>query len=299
MITSIKNTVTVGIRDVFHNSKLVFLMWLFNAGSAVVLTVPIYNLLLVNLSRSNMSDRLTEGFDFFWFLQFRHLYEIQLDQIPISIYAVVIIYTLIQTFFLGGLIAIFNNPAKNHIVDFFYGGVKYFFRFFKVLFFSLLFFALTFKLYDWMGEFITWFYKDSENVWMDFTLKSFRYVFLVFMIGFITMVSDYTKVSLAINDRLKITKEIYSTFIFLKNHFNKVFIIFLLVAIIGAIGVLVYNIIGKFIPRMPSYFLVLSFVLQQLLIIFRLLVRMLFCSTEIILFKDLSAEEIPGEAVQN
>lgn len=292
MIVTINNTLVQGTRTVFHNIKLVFLMWAFNAATAFMLTVPIYNLLIVNLSHSVMSDKLMQNFDYMWFLQFRHLYQIQLDQIPLSIYALVVIYTLLQTFFLGGLVSVFNNPDKNHIVDFFYGGVRYFSRFVKVLFISLLFFALAFKIYDWLGELITWGYQDSENVWMDFILKTVRYVLLVFLIGVVTLLSDYSKVSLAIRDRTKFFREFYHAVIFIKDHFTKVFTVFLVVAVIGAIGVLVYNIIGKFIPRTPAYFFLLTFVLQQMLIIFRLLIRMLFCSTEVILYKDLSAEEI-------
>lgn len=299
MINAIKNILLNGTRTVFYNAKIVFLMWFLNAASAVVLTVPIFNLLLINLSHSNMSNRLTEHFDYFWFLQFRHLYETQLDQIPISIYAIVVIYTIIQTFFLAGLTAIFNNPAKNHIVDFFYGGVKYFFRFFKVLFYSLLLFVFIFFIYDQLGNFITNAFVNSENVMLEFILKSLRYVLLIFMIGCVTMISDYLKISLAVNDKLSVHKEFIPVIKFLKNNFSLIFTIFLIVAIMGAVGVLIYNIIGKFIPRMPSYFLILSFVLQQLLIIFRLLIRMLFCSTEIILFKDLSAEEISAEVIQN
>lgn len=295
MIVTIKSNLAHSVRSVFHNTKVVWLMWVINAASALVLTVPIYNLLLINLSHSTLSDRLMENFDYMWFLQFRHLYEIQLDQIPLSIYSVVVIYTLIQTFFLGGLISIFHIRDKNHIVDFFFGGVRYFFRFVKVLFISLFFFALAFKIYDWIGLFITWAYEDSENVMAEFVFKGLRYILLIFMIGITTLISDYSKVSLAVQDKTKVLKELLNAMIFIKDHFNKVFTTFLIVAVIGALGVLVYNIIGKYIPRTPVYFLALSFVLQQMLIIFRLLIRMLFFSTEVFLYKDLSAEEISAE----
>ncbi len=292
MIVTINATLVQGSRSVFHNMKIVILMWVINAASALVLTVPIYNLLAINLSHSVISDKLMENFDYMWFLQFRHLYQIQLDQIPLSIYSMVAIYILLQTFFLGGLVSIFNTPEKNHIVDFFFGGVRFFFRFLKVLLISILFYALAIKIYDWLGLLITSGYQDSENVWMDFILKGLRYILLIFMIGVVTLLSDYSKISLAVNDKTKFFKEFYNAILFIRDHFSKVFTVFLIVAVIGALGVLVYNIIGKFIPRTPSYFLILSFVLQQMLIIFRLLIRMLFCSTEVILYKDLSAEEV-------
>jgi hypothetical protein len=296
MILGIKEILLYGIRSVFHNTKFVVIMWAINAGSALVLTVPIYNILHDNLSNSLISNHLAQSFDYMWYIQFRNLYNVQLDQIPLNIYFVVGIYALTQTFFLGGLISIFNIPEKNHMVDFFYGGVKYFMRFTKVLLFSLFFFFAAFKINDYSGELITLIFKNSENVTADFILKALRYILLVFIIGMVTMVSDYSKVSLAVGDKTNIWRECFNAIRFIKNNFNKVFITFLIVAIIGALGAVVYNIIGKFIPRTPFYFLFLTFILQQMLIIFRLLVRMLFYSTQVTLFNDLSAPILTVEA---
>jgi hypothetical protein len=248
-----------------------------------------------NLGTSLVSDQLAREFDYMWFVQFRNIYQSNFDQLPLSIYTVVGIYTLIQTFFLGGLLAIFHIPEKNHIVDFFYGGVKYFFRFVKITLASLLIYIAAFLINDYMGELIHFLFKDSENVRLEFVLFGLRYVLLIFFIGVVSIISDYSKVALAVNDRTKIFKEMYTAVLFIKNNFSRVFITFLIVATIGALGAAFYNIIGKAIPRTPYYLLLISFILQQMLIIFRLLVRMLFCVTEVSLFKDLSAEIIQAE----
>ncbi len=290
-----KNVLTNGVRDVFYNSKFVILFWSFNAVVALVLTAPIYNILFDSLGRSLLSDKLAHGFDYTWFVQFQNIYRLEIEQMPMSIYFLVGFYALIQTFFMGGLISIFNTPKKNHFVDFFYGGVKYFYRFTKVLLVSLVFFALAFKINDWLGNLVSLFFKNSEDVMGEFILRSLRYILLIFLIGITTLISDYSKVALAIYDRTKVIKEIYKTIVFLRKNFNNVFIIFLVVAVLGAIGVIIYNLVGKEIPRTPFYFLILLFVLQQMLIIFRLYIRMLFCSTEVSLYKDLSAEQIPVE----
>jgi len=296
MILNIKQILLHGIRSVFHNDKFVIIMWAFNAMAALVLTVPIYNILIDNLGTSLTSDRLALNFDYMWYIQFRNLYSVQLNHLPLSIYFVVGIYALIQTFFLGGLIAIFQNPDKNHTVDFFYGGVKYFLRFTKVLLVSLLFFAAAFKINDYSGELISILFKNSENVYADFILKALRYILLVFFIGIVTLISDYSKISLAVKDKNEILRECFNAIRFIIANFSKVFIVFLIVAIIGALGSIVYNVIGRFIPRTPFYFLFVSFILQQMLIIFRLLVRMLFYSTQVNLFNDLSADVIRAEA---
>ena len=78
----------------------------------------------------------------------------------------------------------------------------------------------------------------------------------------------------------------------IKNNFNSIFTIFVIISITGAIGAVIYNAIGRFIPRTPYYFLVLTFIMQQMLVIFRLLIRMLFFSSEVLIYKDKSAEII-------
>lgn len=299
MIPYIKNILVHGFRAVFYNYKIVFLLWIFNAASAVVLTLPFLEMLLDNLGRSLISDQLSVNFDYMWYVQLRNLYSMQFTQLPLSIIGVVAIYTLLQTFFLGGFIAIFNTPEKNHIVDFFYGGVKYFYRFVKVLFASLIFYVVAFKINDYLGDLIRLIFRNSENIKLEFVLLALRYILLVFFIGVINIITDYSKVSLALQDKTNAIKEMYSAILFIKNNFNKVFITFLIVAIIGAMGAIVYNIVGKFIPRTPYYLLVLSFILQQMLIIFRLLVRMLFCATEVSLYKDLSADVVRVEVHQS
>ncbi|HOI29862.1 MAG TPA: hypothetical protein PLZ15_08905 [Melioribacteraceae bacterium] len=295
MIGYIKNIIVLGSRSVFHNSVLVLLIWVFNALSAIVLTVPILNILMDNLGRSLLSDKLALQFDYMWFIQFQNIYRINFDQLPLSIYTVVGIYTMLQTFFLGGMISIFHIPEKNHIVDFFYGGVKYFFRFLKVTLVSLAFYVFAFVAIDYLGQLIHLVFRNSENIRLEFVFFGLRYVLLVFFIGVVAIISDYSKVALAVNDRTKILMEMYNAIKFIKKNFTVVFISFLIVSVIGAVGVAVYNILGKAIPRTPYYMLLLSFLLQQMLIIFRLLVRMLFSATEVYLFKDLSAVIIDAE----
>ncbi len=290
MKVTIKNTIVDGTRAVFHNFKFVILHWSLNVSAAFILAIPVYTFLIDNLNHSFSSDTLALGFDFFWYVQFMNLYETHLSILHLSIYGMVVIYAMVQTFFFGGLVAVFHIPKKNHMVDFFYGGVKYWSRFIKVTLVSLLFFTTAFIINDLLGFAIIYAFKSTEHALAEFIFSSIRYVLLVFLIGVVTIISDYSKVSLAIEDKTKIFRAVYDAIIFIKNNFQLVFIVFLLIAVIGAGGVVVYNLLGRQIPRTPYYFLILSFILQQMLIIFRLLIRMLFTATEVSLYKDLNAE---------
>jgi hypothetical protein len=57
----------------------------------------------------------------------------------------------------------------------------------------------------------------------------------------------------------------------------------------GAAGAIIYNFADSFLPKTTYAYFGLAFILQQLLIIFRLFVKMLFVSTEITIYKDLNA----------
>ncbi len=295
MIKNIREILISATRVLIYNIKFVILFWLTNFLLALVLSIPFFNLLLNNLGKSLLSDRLNQGFDYLWYIQFRNLYEVPLNQIPWVIYTVAGIYIIIQTFYSGGLISVFNQYRKNHFVDFFYGGVKYFYRFFKVLLISLIFYSVLFIVNNIANNIITDLFNNSEHIVLEFIIRFLRYVFLLFFIGIITLVSDYTKVSLVLKNKNKVIKEIFSTILFIKDNFTIVFYVFLLVAILGAVGTILYNLIVITIPRTPYYFLAFSFILQQMLIIFRLLIRMLFCSSEVVIYKDLAANIVINE----
>lgn len=291
----IKEIFSLATWNTFNNFKFIVLLWFSNAALAFVLAVPIYALLIDNLQHSVLSDQLAAQFEYLWFIQFISIYKNTISHLPLLTYTIVVIYLIIQSFYLGGMISVLNNIEKNHISDFFYGGVKYFFRFIKVLLISLIFIAVAFIVNDLIGDLIEYLFRDYDYQLTDFILRSLRYLLLILLLGIVFIISDYTRLEIAIKDNSKVFSGIYNAVILIKNNFSLIFIVFLIIAVFGAIGAVIYNIVEIFVPSEPYPFLILSFILQQLLIIFRLLIRMLFVSTEIIIYKDLSADLIDAE----
>ncbi len=288
----IKEILIAGWRIVLKNIKFIFLLWGTNITLSLILTIPVYSILLDNLQNSIWSDSLALSFNYFWLLQFEQINENLLDKIPILFLSIVVLNLLLQKFYQGGLITVFNNSKKNHISDFFYGGVKYWYRFVKVSMIYAIFLILVFIFDNLLVGWIELLYKDTNSVFIDLIFRSIRYVSLIFLIGVLTMISDYTHVYLALRNELKIRIGIFYTLKFIRKRLFLVFTVFLIIAIIGVIGAIVYNVVAILVPRSPFYFLILTFILQQMLIIFRLSITMLFYSTEVYLFKDQDAEII-------
>lgn len=289
---SIKEILVQSIRMVYSNKKFIFLFWFSNVLFAFALSLPIYNLIHDHLSHSIISNQLLSSFDIVWFNQFNVLYQKSIAPIPSMLFAVCGIYIFLQIFFVGGLISVFINKKKNHYVDFFYGSVKYFLRFTKIalISFSIYFVALSINVL--LNGLIVTYIIPVGNELILFLNQLGRYLLLLMMISIINIISDYAKVSAAVNDNYKAFPNMINAVRFVKSNFIKVFILFLIVSSFVAIGGILYNTIENFIPKTPVYMLLLTFIIQQMLIILRFVIRMIFYSTEVIVFNDFHAEVV-------
>jgi len=289
---SIKEILITGSRMVFAHRKFILLFWITNIVFAFALSLPLFSVLQQGLAHSLINSNLSLGFDYLWYVQFRHIYQNSLNAIPILLYAFAGVYVLLQLFYLGGLFAVYTNSKKNHMVDFFYGSVKYFIRFLKIAVFvgALYFVAISINvLIDYVIKQI---FLEKENAFIEFAVQIFRYLFFLLLITIINIISDYTKVAIVVVDSTKLFRSLYKSFQFIKKNFVKVVTIYFIMLIFVAIGATVYNLVDSFVPKKPAYLLLLTFLIQQLLIIFRVLIRMYFYSTELLIFTDGEAETV-------
>ena len=287
-----RNIFKIGIRQVFYNFKFVSLLWSLGAITALIISMPVFQMMQESLKTSLLNDKLAAGFEYLWLVQFREIFSVQIDSLHYLFLAVLLGYLMIQNFYSGGLIAVFNMPKKNHMLDFFYGGVRYWYRFLKILSISLIFYGIAFLFNDLLAMIIHKAFVNSENAMAEFILNLLKYIILIFLIGITAIISDYAKVIVVVGDERSSVQSIKKAIVTIKNNFNTIFSVFVIISVTGALGAIVYNAVGRFIPRTPYYFLALTFIMQQMLVIFRLLIRMLFYSSEVLIYKDTTAEII-------
>jgi|YNPMSStandDraft_2_1061718.scaffolds.fasta_scaffold00202_7 hypothetical protein len=291
----VNNALNVGFWNLIKNFKFVWLFWATNVVFSIALTLPISFLLTENLLNSIQSENLLFDFDYLWFLQFYRINNKFFEVLPFWIYGASGIYVFIQLFYIGGTIAVFHNPKKNHFVDFFYGGVKYWFRFFKIFLLSLLFYFIFFELIKIFEKIFIIIFSESISDYTLALLNAFSFILSIFFIGVVSMYSDYFKLFVALQERTKILKTIPTVNIFIYNNFIDLFAVFFIVALIGGLGAIVYNIAANFLPREKVVYFILSFILQQILIIFRFAVKIYFYSSAVYLYKELNAEIMEEE----
>ncbi len=288
----IKKEMILGIRSVVYNFKFALLFFTVNFLIAAILSIGVWADLNSNLSHSILSLKLASASDFSWYLQFRHLFATELDNLTYSLIVSIFLYVMLQTFFTAGITAVFKEPKKNHIIDFFYGGVKYWTRFLKISLVAFFLVALAFILNDALGWLISWAFSSSDNALWDFVFRSLRYIILISLLITITLFADYAKVSSAVDEESNLPITIKNAAHFLHDNFLITITTFMIIALFGLIGAVVYNIIGNYITKSPWEYIIITFTLQQMLIIFRFGIKMLFVAVEVSLYKDLIADVV-------
>ena len=232
------------------------------------------------------------GFDYLWYVQFRHIYQNSLNAIPILLYTIAGVYVLLQLLYLGGLLTVFTNSKKNHVVDFFYGSIKYYIRFLKIACFIGILYFVAISINVLIDYGIKQIFMDKENAFIEFSIQIIRYLFFLLLISIINIISDYTKIAVVAVDSTKLLRSFINALQFIKKNFLKVMTIYFILLMFVGIGATIYNLVDSLLPKEPLYFLLLTFLIQQLLIIFRVLIRMYFYSTELLIFTDGEAETV-------
>ena len=163
----IREILREGLRLVTKNGKYIFLLWGTNIVLSLILTIPIFVLLQDNLTHSLWSDSLALNLNYFWLLQFQNSNQNLLNKLPVLFFSIVGLNILIQKLYQGGLIAVFNNRKKNHVSDFFYSGVKFWFRFIKVSLIAITLFAIIFLIDSQIDSGIEYLTEDLNSVLFD------------------------------------------------------------------------------------------------------------------------------------
>ncbi len=291
-----KKEFILGLRGVVYNFKFALLFFFVNFLIASILSIGMWVNLNAYLSHSILSSKLLHSSDFTWYIQFRNLFANELNNLTFSFIVSIVLYLFLQTFFSAGITAVFKEPKKNHIIDFFYGGVKYWTRFLKISLVAIFLVIFAFVINDLLGQLITWLFSNSDNAMWDFIIRSLRYIILLSLLIIISLFADYAKVSSVIDDETKLNTTIANASHFLRKNFFITITLFMIIAVFGLLGAVFYNLVGNYFTKSVTGYIIITFTLQQMLIIFRFGIKMLFVAVEVNLYKDLSAEVVSVSA---
>lgn len=279
-----------GILKVNSNLKFLIFLWIINLAFAAILTGPIYSLLKESLFHNIRSEEMVLSFDYQWFTEFKYSYAEALQSLPNILIIVGIIYVLIQVFLMGGIYEILNSEARrNHFIDYFYGCVRYFFRFFKVFLIALICYGGLYYLNQIYIKYIQVITYSTESQWVIIAANSIRYLLIAALFGIMNIIFDYVRIRIVVHQSYDTFKDLWLTFKFLIKNFWQVSSLFWLIVAIGLVIFILYTLVDNFLNPTSYLTIILLIFIRQFYLIGKIWVKLLFSSCQLEFYKEINS----------
>lgn len=261
-------------------AKIVVYLWLTNFVFSLLIVTPFYFLINKEFSRSLVGDSLAEGFGLPWFADLAYKYKDIAGSITGWMLIPGVIFLFLYIFLNGGIIGrIADEREPVNFKNFFSDCGKYFFRFFRVFLVSLFGYGFVFLIYRLISSLFKLWTKNASSELPLIISSNLKFLILILLFSAVRMYFDYVKIRLVVEDSKRTVLTTILNLAFIGRRFFTAWFLYILVGIIGLILGLIYLGIAKILPS-PGSLVIIVFIWQQLYILSRMWVKILFFSTE-------------------
>ena len=270
--------------------KMVIMLWLINFFVSLILGLPMFGILKTSLGSSTAGERMANGFDYLWWQEFKdesqglaqtfrpsiinqgalldnleYLLEMRFFQLPLAVLVLILIYIIVHTFLAGGILSIFNqDEIKFTIKKFFWGAGQYFLRFLLLMIMSWLFFlAIGLFLNSGFNSIINKITANFLTEVQPFYAGLIFKAVILFLLLFIQMVFDYTRIKIIVEDSKNILKSALKAFGFVFRHLGSTFGLYYILFFVSIIIAVLYVVLKSLIPQSNFGTVVVAFLIQQ------------------------------------
>lgn len=278
---NILKTFWLGIQIINKKIKIAAYLWLFNFVFSLLIITPLYFFINKDLSRSLMADQIAKGINFLWLGDVIYKYREVLTSLIGWILLPGVLFFLLYIFLDGGVIGrIVDGNEKINLANFFADCGKYFFRFIRVFLISILGYLGVFGLiFVAISALFNIWEKNASSEWGLIFSSNLKFLVFVLLFSVVKMFFDYVKVRLVVEDSKKTVKATLLNFSFMGKRFFKAWALYLLVGLAMVLFFIVYLTVYQPLPKV-GLLLFLAFVWQQIYILSKMWIKLLFYSTE-------------------
>ena len=223
-----------------------------------------------------------------------------LTELPWAILSLGALYLLLTSFLLAAAVSSFAlDPQGTSLRQFFRNGGMFFGRFFRLAVLAVLAFWfvaswLVEPLSD-LAEFLT---NRALTDRGAFYWNLARYLIVLGVFLFLNMLFDYAKIKTAIEDRTSVLLAFISALRFCVTYFVGAFGFYLLITALGLAWVLLYTGIEGLLPQQSWGTILLALIWQQLFLMGRLTVKLLFYSGQMQFYLRKYGDRLPVSSFQ-
>jgi len=277
----------------FYQKRLMFILWVINFVTAVLVSVPFYFIVESFAGYSLMGKELNGGISLLFITELINNHGHSIGTVIISILLTGIFYIAACIFMNGGAISLLVNNEKYKIIrKFFSAGGAFLGRFFRLFLFSLFMYVFIcyFLIHKWiMSPLIK---KTAMNVPGDASLVNmqiFEIILLILAFGFIAMIFDYAKIRTASEDEKSMIFSLLNSIVFVFRYFPQTVVLYMLISVEAIILTVLFFLFSTKLDFFQS--IVALFILQQVFMFSRMWIKLNYFSGQLDLYRTLDFTE--------
>ena len=290
-----------GIKSIWTNKFLVGMMFLFKFVSSSLLLFPLYLMFSASFARNVKASDFLSGIDLSLVIDFVYHWRKTLPLYLVTFFLLCGLIVLLFIFISGGFWGSLRDEVKERVSDsrverfFGYCG-RYFWRMLKVslllaalYFFAILIFLLVASIFDAaFGKPSPW----EMTSWRILAKLGLGMV-LLFLVN---MTGNYLRIFTIENDGEPFFGVVGKTVRFLLTNLLRTLSLYYSLSVIAAVLILAYVVLDRGMKMLPQmgFFIFLTFMIQQVFVVFRSLYRLVYYSSQLALYDEITPREPPG-----
>ncbi len=281
-------TISAGLRTAWHNKAVVSLFFVCNLLLAAAVAAPMHSAIADHLGHSMTANELARGFSASWLTEFQLAYSAFLKSFSIAIVYGGILFLVLNAVLSAGAFEVFaraeqvepegDGPAQGlrwSMHAFGRGIGRVWGRFLRLTAIASVFYYVLFWL--WAGraaQFNRWLFRNSVREAPHFYLEWLRWALLFFCCFVVSAIVDYTRAALVAHPGRSTLAAIGDAAGFVAGRLARVMAIYLGLGLLAALAVVAYAAFARFFPQSTVITVFLWFVVAQILLWARWLLRL-------------------------
>lgn len=285
-----------GLGRAGKNVSLVLSVYFINLIVALMLTIPVYKILVSTLGMSELADQFLGDFPTHWITTW-FFYNSQAAQgYKFILLAAGVTYLLFQVFLSGGILEILTKPEEKFSLRRFFEGIgKHAWKFFFLFMLSgIIYVAVLWKGNTELESVFKKVYDRYPEEWMNLLVTWIRWGVILLILAGVNSFFDYTRIIYVLGRTGSIVVALGSSFWFMLRHIWKVFWVYILLALFAGIFSAAYCFGVSNIKPISFKEIGIIIGIQQVYILTRMWIRLSFYSGQTVLYEKLNPA---GEAV--
>lgn len=283
---------TAGFSRAIDSKKIVSIIYGITILFASIIAITLYSAVISKVGSRLELYKLLPDFNYTIYTDFMNNYGELIRPLAQMALWFGVLYFFFTVFFAGGILKTFEvSLVKSKAQTFFAGCAKYFFRFLRLGIYTLLIQLFFFITIAAVFSFVLGNASEASTEPQLFVIiVGWILIHLLFFI-LISLVSDYAKIILVKEDSKKVWSALYNGFIFAFRRIYLTLPLYILLIIIPLVLIVIYLLLDNIISTQNMLTVTIVFLMQQIFIWLRLLIKIWILGSELELFNAFIVEK--------